>query len=160
MTDVRRHGLLGRAPSLASNPSGSFPLSRAGSMDDRQQQQGEGSAAGTAGEDDEDGVGAASSKAIAAATTNNNDNPTTANSIDSFLPSQTLTYEDPEMQKKREMMIRKMGGTVEDTGDVGVRVQRIGFVRDGLGGGADDDEGVGGRVRRRGRHLTGVGVGE
>lgn len=45
---------------------------------------------------------------------------------DKLPPSQALIYDDPELQKAREAMIRKMGGRVE--GDT-PRVQSIGAVK-------------------------------
>jgi DNA replication regulator DPB11 len=56
-----------------------------------------------------------------------------------YMPSQSLLYEDPEVQAAREDMIRRMGGKVEEV--VGV-VSPIGVVRDVV-------TGVAGRVGRR-----------
>lgn len=57
-----------------------------------------------------------------------------------YMPSQSLLYEDPEVQAAREDMIRRMGGKVEEV--VGV-VSPIGVVRDVV------TEGVARRVGRR-----------
>ena len=57
-----------------------------------------------------------------------------------YMPSQSLLYEDPEVQAAREDMIRRMGGKVEKV--VGV-VGPIGVVRDVA------TEGIAGRVGRR-----------
>ena len=56
-----------------------------------------------------------------------------------YMPSQSLLYEDPEVQTAREDMIRRMGGKVEEA--VGM-VSPIGVVRDVV-------TGVAGRVSRR-----------
>lgn len=56
-----------------------------------------------------------------------------------YMPSQSLLYEDPEVQAAREDMIRRMGGKVEEA--VGM-VSPIGVVRDVV-------TGVAGRVSRR-----------
>ncbi|KAJ9637879.1 protein kinase activating protein dpb11 [Coniosporium tulheliwenetii] len=68
-------------------------------------------------------------------------------SLAEVLPSQALIYEDEDVQRQREHLIRKMGGRVEQEG--GKRVQGIGMVRDIF-----HEEG-GGRARRRGRAGNG-----
>jgi len=68
-----------------------------------------------------------------------------ATNLGVFNPSQTLVYEDPEAQKQREGLIRKMGGTVDE--DARGRVMSIGAVKDAK----DEQSGVGQRLRRRAR---------
>lgn len=112
----RKRGLLGRATSGTSNPSTSVSFSRTSSL----------------------GVAEHPATASQGAELDAEDRPEIK--FTEYLPSQSLLYEDPEVQAAREDMIRRMGGKVEEV--IGV-VSPIGVVRDVV------TEGVAGRVSRR-----------
>ena len=59
------------------------------------------------------------------------------------LPSQALTYEDPDMQEQRAEMIKRLGGKVQEPS--GNTVQPVGHVKNLV----LEEEGVGKRVRKR-----------
>ncbi|OCK82340.1 hypothetical protein K432DRAFT_402994 [Lepidopterella palustris CBS 459.81] len=113
----RKRGLLGRATSGTSNPSASTSFSRADSSLVTDQ--------GVDGNSRADDEGAEGKLEV---------------QFSEYMPSQSLLYEDPEVQAARENMIRKMGGKVEEA--MGV-VGPIGVVRDVV------SEGVAGRMGRR-----------
>lgn len=112
----RKRGLLGRATSGMSNPSTSVSFSRTSSL----------------------GVAEHPATAPQGAELDAEDRPEIK--FTEYMPSQSLLYEDPEVQAAREDMIRRMGGKVEEV--VGV-VSPIGVVRDVV------TEGVARRVGRR-----------
>ncbi|KAI9667562.1 MAG: hypothetical protein M1821_000378 [Bathelium mastoideum] len=60
-----------------------------------------------------------------------------------IVPSQALTYEDPDTQKQRDEMIRRLGGKIQESASN--RVQPVGSVKDFV----LEEEGVGKRVRKR-----------
>lgn len=67
------------------------------------------------------------------------------------LPKATqVIYEDPSVQKKREEMIRKMGGSVDKSSEAGT-IKSIGVVKDV---GSEERGGVGGRVKRNVRGVN------
>jgi DNA replication regulator DPB11 len=70
----------------------------------------------------------------------------TARMLEEYQPSQSLLYEDPEVQAAREQMIRAMGGTVERAGAV---VGPIGVVKDVVLDGVGGVAGRGPRKKRR-----------
>ncbi|EON70028.1 hypothetical protein W97_09294 [Coniosporium apollinis CBS 100218] len=119
----RRRSRLGRAPSLQSNPSTTHStFSRTSSLNDARPN-------------------------LSSVTEVNAEGTSGLGSLAEVLPSQALIYEDEDVQRQREQLIRKMGGRVEQEG--GKRVQGIGVVRDVF-----HEEG-GGRAKRRGRARNG-----
>lgn len=112
--DRRRRRLLGRAASASSNASKGVALSREHSAHQSQPK-----------DDDIEAF--------------DGDKQDTCN----MQPSQALIYDDPELQKAREAMIRKMGGRVENEAR---RVESIGAVKDSA-----QEEAVGRPSRRKGR---------
>lgn len=151
----RRRGLLGRATSNISNPSNT---SRASSNEP-----GRTTTAVTAeaapiaanlspGRDNTGNTLTAAAAAAAAGTRN----ASFRDMCEGDMPSQALLYEDPEVQKQREAVIRKIGGRIESDAERSRTVQGIGVVKDlaaeveGLNGMADA---VGLRVKRRSRQA-------
>ena len=63
--------------------------------------------------------------------------------METVIPSQSLTYEDPDMQKQRDEMIRRLGGKIQEVRSN--TVQPVGSVKDLV----FEADGIGRRVRNR-----------
>ena len=151
----RRRGLLGRATSNISNPSNT---SRASSNEPGR------AAAVVSAEAASNGAKLSPSPdttsttltAAAAAAAAGDRNTSFPEMCEGDMPSQALLYEDPEVQKQREAVIRKIGGRIEGDSERSRTVQGIGVVKDlaaefeGSNGMADA---VGLRVKRRSRQA-------
>ena len=151
----RRRGLLGRATSNISNPSNT---SRAGSDETGRTPGAAGAIVPAPNSPDSspghDTTNSFSAAAAAAAAAGNAMLFPDTHGADA--PSQALLYEDPEVQKQREAVIRKIGGRVEPESERSRTVQGIGVVKDmaadieGIDGAGDA---VGLRVKRRSRQA-------
>ena len=151
----RRRGLLGRATSNISIPSN---VSRG---DSEERSRTPGIAGATANTPNSSGSSPGHdttnsfSAAAAAAAAGGNAVPY-PDMREADAPSQALLYEDPEVQKQREAVIRKIGGRVEPDAERSRTVQGIGVVKDlaadieGIDGAGDA---VGLRVKRRSRQA-------